>query len=121
MERVGLSVCDGLFGSKSPNETKSLPKFGPYPLKKGEDDPSFSWEEMGGLPNDVDGMEGELVLAEPDVTTWRATLGELKLRPMLFPDETLAVARDDGTVMIPEEMSVLDRIDEQVEVMGERD
>lgn len=77
---------------------------GPYPVRKGEDDPSFSWAEMGGRPREVVGKDGVLA----DGMTWREVPGALKLRPMLFPENTLAVALDDGTVMPPEESSGLD-------------
>lgn len=110
-DRMGVSVCDGLFGSKSPSETKSLPKADENPPeepRKGEDDPSFSWPETGGLPIDVDGMDG---VFDPDPEeTFRATLDELKLRPRLFPENTFAVALDDGTVTTPEDDSGLDEM-----------
>lgn len=76
--------------------------------KKGEDDPSFSWLETGGLPTDVDGTDG---VFDPDPDeTWRETLDELKLRPRLFPENTLAVALEDGTVTTPEVDSGLDEL-----------
>lgn len=108
-ERMGVSVCDGLLGSKSPSETKSLPKAdGNAEPRKGEDDPSFSWPETDGLPIDVDGMDG---VFDPDPDeTWRATPDELKLRPRLFPENMLAVALDEGTVTTPEDDSGLDEL-----------